>query len=523
MEKLEIKHELAPQLAAFWKRECELFAVSHRDRRLVGHFAVVGGSRDDGAISDVPFGGHGVAVLADRYVNSLARVLRSAHGRFYTPPDLAAVLVRRAFAVPRPEGLIVDPGCGAGALLAAAVREIVAGAPTPEDALTTIAKSVRGVDTDGSAAAICELAIRVGLLPAWVQASDEARPSLPRFVTVGDGLADRRTAAMVLANPPFGRCSLDPDRRTLFADVLFGHAHWPTLFLRHAVGRLAPHGVAAFVMPASVVGGAYYQRLRAFLLEQAPPEWFGFVDARTGVFSGDVLQEALLATFVRGHRSGQVSVERIALDEERESHTFSIDSQGVTAPWFIPRRKEDVELLTRRGGRRWRLRDYGWTVSTGPLVWNRHKDQLSDQPDRGGIPIIWASDIRNGQVSATAPRARRFIRVQPGQEWLILDEPAVLVQRTTAPEQQRRLVVAVLDDVTLARLGGRVVVENHVNVCKWSGDTALTPQRLASCLMSEEADRLYRCMTGSVAVSAFELQELPLPEPGMVDVMDMVA
>jgi hypothetical protein len=28
----------------------------------------------------------------------------------------------------------------------------------------------------------------------------------------------------------------------------------------------------------------------------------------------------------------------------------------------------------------WRLADYGYAVSTGPLVWNRHKDQLSDRP-----------------------------------------------------------------------------------------------------------------------------------------------
>ena len=39
----------------------------------------------------------------------------------------------------------------------------------------------------------------------------------------------------------------------------------------------------------------------------------------------------------------------------------------------------------------------------------------------------------------------------------------------------------------------------------------MTPPRLLAYLMGDEADRLYRCMTGSVAVSAFELSELPLP------------
>jgi adenine-specific DNA-methyltransferase len=40
----------------------------------------------------------------------------------------------------------------------------------------------------------------------------------------------------------------------------------------------------------------------------------------------------------------------------------------------------------------------------------------------------------------------------------------VLVQRTTAPEQVRRLVVGVLAAATITSWDGRVVVENHLNV-----------------------------------------------------------
>ncbi len=94
-----------------------------------------------------------------------------------------------------------------------------------------------------------------------------------------------------------------------------------------------------------------------------------------------------------------------------------------------------------------------------------------------------------------------------------LSQPAVLVQRTTAPEQQRRLVVSVLDRETLeATWGGSVVVENHVNVLRCAaGDSPLTPRVLAALLSSDPVDRLYRCLTGSVAVSAYELEALPLP------------
>jgi adenine-specific DNA-methyltransferase len=94
-----------------------------------------------------------------------------------------------------------------------------------------------------------------------------------------------------------------------------------------------------------------------------------------------------------------------------------------------------------------------------------------------------------------------------------LDEPAVLVQRTTAPEQPRRLVASLLDGATLVEVwGGSVVVENHVNVLRCTNRASpLTPEVLAALLSSEPLDRLYRCLTGSVAVSAYELAALPLP------------
>lgn len=93
----------------------------------------------------------------------------------------------------------------------------------------------------------------------------------------------------------------------------------------------------------------------------------------------------------------------------------------------------------------------------------------------------------------------------------MLDRPAILIQRTTAPEQPRRIVAALLDAAGLAAAGGRVVVENHLNVCTAQEGAAVDAWALLAFLNSSAADQLYRCLTGSVAVSAFELSSLPAP------------
>ena len=94
----------------------------------------------------------------------------------------------------------------------------------------------------------------------------------------------------------------------------------------------------------------------------------------------------------------------------------------------------------------------------------------------------------------------------------------MLLQRTTAKEQQRRLIAAVLPSEALHEYGG-VVVENHVNIVRPVASALrgcaglLTPQILSSILNSRVADRIFRCMSGSVAVSAYEIEALPVPDP----------
>ena len=56
------------------------------------------------------------------------------------------------------------------------------------------------------------------------------------------------------------------------------------------------------------------------------------------------------------------------------------------------------------------------------------------------------------------------------------------------------------------------VVENHLNMIRpRNGPPQVSPCAVAAVLTSEIVDLVFRCISGSVAVSAFELEALPLP------------
>ena len=89
-----------------------------------------------------------------------------------------------------------------------------------------------------------------------------------------------------------------------------------------------------------------------------------------------------------------------------------------------------------------------------------------------------------------------------------------MLQRTTAKEQNRRLIAAELPESFIEKHGGGVIIENHLNMIRSpAAEPAVPPAVIAAVLNSAAADDAFRCISGSVAVSAFELEAMPLPAP----------
>lgn len=460
--------------------------------------------------------------VGDAYVTALDRAIRSVTGRHYTPPVLANELWEQAQTTARGriDGLVFDPACGAGALLLPPLRSWLSACAVaqPELVLASVVTAIAGRDLDEAAVWLGNVVLASVLLPWWAQVPPARRRPLPALLHVADGLeAQEPLAAAVLMNPPYGRIRLDDQERLRWSHAIYGHANRYGLFLAAGAAQLRPDGVLAALVPAGWLGGSYFQRLRAHLAAEAPLHRVSYVRERSDVFSTGVLQETLLATFVRGKQPQDVRCDALAVN----GHSIRVPI-GVARPpalpdmpWSLPRDVSDVPLVRRATTLRGRLSDYGWKISTGPLVWNRAKDRISARRRADTIKIIWAADLDGGKPRRARVReAQRWLQLRPGDDrTLVLDRPAVLVRRTTAPEQPRRLVAADLHATCLAEWGGRVVVENHINVLTCiDGESPLTARLLVALLDSSAFDRLYRCLTGSVAVSAYELAAMPLPD-----------
>ena len=456
------------------------------------------------------------------YTCMLPAAYRSMHGIYYTPPVLTQRLIHLATetGIDWSDCRVLDPACGGGAFLAPIAKHIVDQLPecSPRILLEYIANHLRGYEIDPFGAWLAQIALDIVLLPF----SAVAGKKTPNLVTLCDSLQKspaRNSFDLVIGNPPYARTRLTPELRNKFKRSLFGHANLYGVFTDMALNHVCADGVIAFVTPTSFLAGEYFKNLRILLGTEAPPQHFNFVDTRSHVFD-DVLQETLLATYRCGAKQSQVAVHELRVTDPQK---LDINELGVldlpnnlSMPWILPRSTEQIATVQYLQCCKHYLIDWGYTISTGPLVWNRFKDQLYSRKAKNRLPLIWAESVLpDGRFTWRAQKKNHepWFEIRAKDGWLVSKQQCVLLQRTTAKEQHRRLIAAALPS-SFIKQHGAVVVENHLNMIKPLDDSPrVTPEVLSAFLNSRATDQAFRCVSGSVAVSAYELEALPLPSP----------
>ena len=449
------------------------------------------------------------------YTVMLPDAMRSDMGAYYTPPPMVSRLLDLAESAGTDFSTCtsIDPACGGGAFLAPVALRML-NHTTKSSAkliLADIVSRLSGIELDPFAAWMTQVLLEASLLPLCV----EAKERFPQVVTIGDALKHDELGKfdLVIGNPPYGRVKLDDAVRSKYARSLYGHANLYGLFTDLALRLASKGGVVAYLTPTSFLGGQYFKALRAILTSEATPVAFDFISDRDGVFD-DVLQETILVAYSVSKSRKSAAVSMMVPQGLEQASIESVCKVRVPidgSPWIIPRTKKDASCVQALSNMPTRLGDLGYSVSTGQLVWNRHKAQLRQAKVDREFPIIWAESVTAGTFSFSAKRRNHapYIKIHE-QPHLLTRKTCILLQRTTAKEQERRLCSAVIPQSFIDKHGG-VVVENHLNIIYANEDCQVSAEAVSFILNSEAADRAFRCISGSVAVSAYELEAMPLP------------
>lgn len=343
--------------------------------------------------------------------------LRKARGAFFTPPELTRFLCR--WAITSPTDRVLEPSCGDGAFLAAAVgrmRELGGRVPLRAHELH-----------EGSAADARQL-LAAARYPGRVVAGDFlASPAAPSF-------------DVVVGNPPYIRYQgfTGEARASGLAAALAQGVRLSRLasswapFVVHAAGFLSPRGRLAMVLPAELLAANYAQEVRDFLLQRFARVGVVLIGAQ--VFPG-VQTEAvlLLAEGCGGTHRVEVATVDEAVGLGGEVCFDSMLEVGAGERWTTALVSAEAQHELAR------LADVGWMsalsqwgrISLGAVTGNNRYFTLSpDQAAQLGlvaadvIPISPAGSSHLRALSLT--RARLAALGQAGERTLLFrpDEPS---------------------------------------------------------------------------------------------------
>lgn len=221
---------------------------------------------------------------------------RADRGAWYTPRAVAELITARAFGLGVP-AFIVDPTCGGGAFLLAALDALVARGVAPTEAVGRVA----GLDIDLQAVATAREVVQM-----WAAGHGVAR--VEPLIEVADALTEWPkewpAPELVLGNPPFAsplratksRSSAElPQAAAAFRQQhrteLGPYADLAAMHLLNAAHRVHPEvGRLVMVLPQSMLAGRDAAPLRDWLSRESPLEdlWISgekLFDANVRVFA----------------------------------------------------------------------------------------------------------------------------------------------------------------------------------------------------------------------------------------------
>jgi adenine-specific DNA-methyltransferase len=452
---------------------------------------------------------------------------------FFTPPLLADRLIDdlvRAGADPL-EHRWADPACGGAAFLVPIAHQMAQRLRglrrPPRQILAHVETHLRGNDVDPVLIELSRQFLRMTLY-AEISASGYE----PRWdIGVGDALTClglwKTKVDVVACNPPYRKMPAAEVAKyqATYNDVIEGQPNLYALFFKCALDLLSDGGRAGIISPTSFLSGRSFTKLRTHLIAKAHPVQFSVLNERVGIFVG-VQQEIAVSVLQRRAPKGLTasSTRVYGYDRGRGFVEFGqVQLARPAAAWPVPRTAMDAEVIRTVGASPYRLSDYGYVPRVGWFV--DYRDRSLYPPRRTVprrqhgkkkyLPLIWSSDISpDGQLVLNRRNdiAHKPVIELPAAHCTgIHVRPAVALQRVTSQDQPRRLVGAPIPPSLLAT---GVVAENHVIVIEqFDPHKGFTPAEIAALLRTEEVDVYFRCISGAVNVSVFELQHLPLPDP----------
>ncbi len=318
----------------------------------------------------------------------------------------------------------------------------------------------------------------------------------------------------IIGNPPYGKIPSYDVPHQRYDDILFGIPNLYQLFYKLAFLLARQNGFVHLITPTGFIGGQYFRELRSYIENHASAISFSFFDNRENIFNG-VLQELVISLFRKRVQQRTTVIHSISVDRDGYLTVSDIGLVHLNkkGSWVLPKTRNELAVAKLFRSSRHILSSIGYCIHTGYVVPHRSHGLLSNNKNVDARPMIWSEAIQdNGFEPDVAYSKGRLKWYSSDSQAGLIKEPVILIKRTSSKEQARRIHAVLVDQSYIDKYGG-FFAENHVNVLKATHDQCVDLIVIFRLLKTTIVDNLFRCISGTVTVSATELNQIPMPSP----------
>lgn len=325
---------------------------------------------------------------------------------------------------------------------------------------------------------------------------------------------------LVIGNPPYKKISKDAIEAKSIPSVCYGAPNLYFLFWAMGLKNLKEGGEMVYIIPRSWTSGAYFERFRAFLLQNGAIIHIHLFGSRDKVFDGEsVLQETII-----------VKIKKTTIKPENVEMTYSTTSDfsdiisypvkydsvvGANGYVYLITNKEEEDVLGRLGKFDNTLVSDNLRMKTGLIVDFRTREVLRNEPSNDTYPLLYSQHIKNGRVHWPIGKEAEYIDTTRNS-FLQENTNYLLVKRFTAKEEKRRLQCGIYlkkDHPDFEFIS----TQNKVNFIKC--ETPELAYGLFVIMNSTIYDTYYRILNGSTQVNSTEINNMPVPDAKTISAM----
>ena len=390
--------------------------------------------------------------LTLKITKGLSKTEKKEYGFFVTPPSIIDILIEKTAQYTSNVSRILEPSCGSCEI----VNALIESGKYPTALVDAVEFNTKVFDS------IKYLTFKT---PVTLIHQD--------FLTYQNGKYD-----LIIGNPPYFVMPKDdvPDK---YQEFVVGRPNIFGIFIIHALSILSENGILSFVIPKSFLNAAYYSKIRDYIHSSCT-----IVDIIDFEANNDFLetQQATFGLIIQKKQSDVVVESRFSM-KLGDHYVFTENS-------------ENLKKLFERSST---LKELGFTVKTGTVVWNQYKANLTS--DNKKTLLIYNTNIEGSAIvekTFNNDEKKQYIDME-GQEGIVL-----VVNRGNGNSAYKLTY-------SLVNMGERkYLVENHLNVIVYTGpgDPVEKYNRIVRSFQDPRTTEFIKIFLGNNGLSKSELESI---------------